>query len=100
VVFATYDAGSAQIRQSLAAAGAAPRRAATIATALGTARRRGCPAVVPRSATLTAAGKAAGDRVRPLPWRYRLRLDLVLPRRPLPGLLGCAADVREALALS
>jgi DNA-binding transcriptional LysR family regulator len=100
VVFASYDAGSARIRRSLAAAGAQPRHAATILTALATARRRGCPAVVPRSATHGPASKGAGDRVRPLPWRYRLRLDLVLPRRPLPGLAGCAAGVREALGLT
>jgi hypothetical protein len=100
VVFASYDAGSARIRRSLAAAGAQPRHAATIPTALATARRRGCPAVVPRSATSSPGAKAAGDRVRPLPWRYRLRLDLVLPRRPLPGLVGCAADVRQALGLT
>jgi DNA-binding transcriptional LysR family regulator len=98
VVFASYDAGSARIRQSLAAAGAQPRRAATIPTALATARRRGCPAVVPRSAA--RAWRSAGDRVQPLPWRYQLRLDLVLPRRPLPGLLACASVVRAALELS
>ena len=100
VVFASYDAGSPRIRRSLVAAGAQPRHAATIPTALATARRRGCPAVVPRSAIGAPGAKVAGDRVRPLPWRYRLRLDLVLPRRPLPGLVACAGDVREALGLS
>ena len=99
VVFASYDAGSARIRQSLSAAGAEPRRAATIPAALATARRRGCAAVVPRSATRAAPGRVAGDRVRPLPWRYHLRLDLILPRRPLPGLQGCAASLRDELGL-
>jgi DNA-binding transcriptional LysR family regulator len=100
VVFASYDAGSPRIRQSLAAAGAEPRRAATIPAALATARLRGCPAVVPRSATRAPTWKVAGDRVRPLPWTYRLRLDLVLPRRPRAGLLAVAVDVRSALGLS
>ncbi len=100
VVFASYDAGAARIRRSLAAAGADPRRAATIPTALATARRRGCPAVVPRSATRAPAWQVAGDRVRPLPWEHRLRLDLVLPRRPLPGLHRCVGEVREALGLT
>jgi DNA-binding transcriptional LysR family regulator len=100
VVFASYDAGSARIRQSLAAAGAAPRGAATIPAALATARRRGCAAVVPRSATRAPAWRVAGDRVRPLPWRYRLRLDLVLPRHPLTGLPGCAAALRSELGLT
>ena len=100
VVFASYDAGSARIRESLAAAGATPRRAATIPAALATARRRGCVAVVPRSATRAPGGHAAGDRVRALPWRHPLRLDLVLPRRPLPGLSACAAVLREELGLS
>jgi DNA-binding transcriptional LysR family regulator len=99
VVFATYDASSARIRQSLAAAGARPVRAATIPAALATARRRGCPAVVPRSATTAPVWKKSGDRVRPLPWRHRLRLDLVLPRRPQAGLVPTAAVLRDELGL-
>jgi DNA-binding transcriptional LysR family regulator len=99
VVFASYDAGAARVRQSLSAAGADPRRAATIPSALATARRRKCPAVVPLSATRAPSWRVAGDRVRPLPWRYRLRLDLVLPRKPLARLLGCAAVLRRELGL-
>jgi DNA-binding transcriptional LysR family regulator len=99
VVFASYDAGSARLRQSLAAAGARPRHAATIPAALATARRRGCPAVVPASSARSLVGRGTGDRVRPFPWRYRLRLDLVAPRRPLPGLLATAATLRVELGL-
>lgn len=99
VVFASYDAGSARLRQSLAAAGGSPRRAATIPAALATARRRGCAAVVPGSAARALAGRVTGDRVRPLPWRHRLRLDLVAPRQPLPRVLATLSTLRSELGL-
>jgi DNA-binding transcriptional LysR family regulator len=78
VVFATYDTDVDSLRRRLSAHGAEPRRAATVQTAIGIARRRHWPAVVPRSA-ISGQGKI---RVGELPWRHRVVLDLVTSRRP------------------
>jgi DNA-binding transcriptional LysR family regulator len=96
VVLATYDASGDIVRRRLADLGAEPRRAATVQTALGVARRRGVPAVVPRS----AATRPPRERVRELPWRHRLRLDLVVPRRADPRVVATAATLRRDLGLT
>jgi DNA-binding transcriptional LysR family regulator len=95
VVFATYDASGDTIRRRLGDLGAVPRRAATVQTALGIARLRGVPAVVPRS-LLPRMGR---HRVVDLPWRHRLVLDLVVPRRPDPALIATASLLRRELGL-
>jgi DNA-binding transcriptional LysR family regulator len=96
VVFATYDAGSETIRQRLVALGADPRRAATVQAALGVARRRHHPAVVPRS----LAGTSRGERLLDLPWRHRLVLDLVVPRRADPSIVAAVPGLRAELGLA
>lgn len=96
VVFATYDAAHEKIRRGLAGLGARPHRAATVPTALASARRRGCPAVVPRSA---AMARQAGERVRQLPLRHRVTLSVVVPRRSDERLTGLAEALRERFGL-
>jgi DNA-binding transcriptional LysR family regulator len=96
VVFASYDADVESLRRRLVAAGAEPRSAATVQTAIGIARLRGWAAVVPRSAT-SGPGKA---RVVELPWRQRLVLDLVTSRRAEPELVALTTPIRSALSLS
>jgi DNA-binding transcriptional LysR family regulator len=96
VVLATYDASGDAVRRRLVDLGASPRRAATVQTALDVARRRGIPAVVPRS----AATRWPRQRVRELPWTHRLRLDLVVPRRPDLRIVATAATLRRELGLS
>lgn len=94
VVFATYDAAHESARRALVDLGATPHRAATVPTALATARRRGWVAAVPRSAT------AAAGTVRELPFRHRLNLSLVLPRRADAELADLAGRLGEKLGLS
>jgi DNA-binding transcriptional LysR family regulator len=87
VVFATYDAGAEMVRSRLVALGATPRRAATAQSAVAMARRQQCPAVVPGSLAVTRGR----ERVTDLPWRHRLPLDLLVPRRSdtaVPAVLG------------
>ncbi len=96
VVLATYDASGDAVRRHLVDLGASPRRAATVQTALGVARRRGLPAVVPRS----AAVRRPRERVSDLAWRHRLRLDLVVPRRADPRIVATASTLRRELGLS
>jgi hypothetical protein len=95
VVFATYDASGEAIRARLVDLGASPRRAATVQTAVGVARLGGLPAVVPRS----AASPAPRERLVDLPFRHRLRLDLVVPRRADPAVVAAAPVVRRELGL-
>lgn len=97
VVFASYDAAQETVRRALADLGAHPHRAATVATALATARLRGCPAVVPRSATVATM---TGEEVRDLPFTHRLTLSLVVPRRADRRLDGLAPALRERLGLA
>lgn len=96
VVFASYDAAHEAIRRGLAGLGARPHRAATVPTALASARRRGCPAVVPRSATM---GRQPGETVRELPLRHRPTLSLVVPRQADDRLTGLAGALRERFGL-
>lgn len=96
IVFATYDAAGESIRQRLVALGAEPRRAATVQAALGVARKRRHPAVVPRSLAQTLPG----ERLVDLPWRQRLILDLVVPRRADPAILAAVSDLRDELGLT
>ena len=95
VVFATYDAAVESIRSRLVGLGAVPRRAATVQSALAIARRQSCAAVVPRSLA-TTRGR---ERVRDLPWRHRLVLDLVVPRRADPAVLAALPALRRELRL-
>jgi DNA-binding transcriptional LysR family regulator len=96
VVFATYDAGGETIRQRLVALGAEPRRAATVQAALGVARRRRHPAVVPRSLAQTTRG----ERLLDLPWRLRPVLDLLVPRPADPAIVAAAPALRAELGLA
>lgn len=96
VVFASYDAAHERIRSGLAGLGARPHRAATVPTALASARRRGCPAVVPRSA---AAARQAGETVRELPLRHRVTLSMVVPRHADVRLAGLSEALRERFGL-
>jgi DNA-binding transcriptional LysR family regulator len=96
VVLATYDASGDTVRRRLVDLGASPRRAATVQTALGVARRRGLPAVVPRS----AAQRLPRERVLDLPWTHRLRLDLVVPRSPDRRVVATASTLRRELGLT
>src|SRR4051794_31643531 len=95
VVFATYDAGSESIRRRLTGLGAEPRSAATVQAALGLARRRAVPAVVPRS----LAEPRGRERVVGLGWGRRLVLDLVVPRAPAPGIVASLPALRAELRL-
>jgi DNA-binding transcriptional LysR family regulator len=96
VAFATYDTDVEGVRRRLVALGAEPRRAATVQTAVGIARRRRWPAVVPRSAT---HGLTRG-RVVDLPWRHRVVLDLVTPRRAAPEIAALARPLGAELGLT
>jgi DNA-binding transcriptional LysR family regulator len=95
VVFATYDASTSAIRDRLVGLGARPRRCATVQTALATARKGGCPAVVPRS----LAQPRGRERVAELPWRHRLVLDLLVPRRADPAIVAAVPALRRELGL-
>ncbi len=96
VVFATYDAAVDAIRQRLVGLGGHPLRAATVQTALEIARRMPCPAVVPRSLAVTSRG----DRLATLPFRHRLVLDLVVPRKADAQLVATATVLRRELGLT
>jgi DNA-binding transcriptional LysR family regulator len=95
VVFATYDGSAETVRSRLVDLGAAPRRAATVQTAVGVARLRGLPAVVPLGAT----SPASRERLAELPFRHRLQLDLVVPRRADAAVLAAARDLARELGL-
>jgi DNA-binding transcriptional LysR family regulator len=96
VVMATYDASGDSVRRRLVDLGATPRRAATVQTALGVARLRGVPAVVPRS----AVERLPRERVADLPWTHRLRLDLLVPRHADPRIVATASTLRRGLGLA
>lgn len=96
VVVATYDGSGDVIGPRLIALGAQPQTVATIPAALAMARRRGCPAVVPRSAVLRPR---RGEQVVDLPGRHPQRLDLVLPRSCDPRLRGAVGILRQQLRL-
>jgi DNA-binding transcriptional LysR family regulator len=96
VVMATYDASGDAVRRRLVDLGAAPRRAATVQTALGVARLRGVPAVVPRS----AVERLPRERVADLPWTHRLRLDLLVSRHADPRIVATASTLRRGLGLA
>jgi DNA-binding transcriptional LysR family regulator len=96
VVFATYDAGSETIRQRLVGLGAEPRRAATVQAAVGVSRRQAIPAVVPRS----LAAPRGRERLVDLGWGQRLVLDLLVPRKPAPGVVASVPVLRAELGLS
>jgi DNA-binding transcriptional LysR family regulator len=95
VVFATYDAASEPVRARLVAAGALPRRAATVQAAVQIARDRRHLAVAP-GAALTPRGR---ERVVALPWRQRIVLHLLVPRRADPAVVATASGLRERLGL-
>lgn len=96
VVFCTYDLGSDELRARLAALGGRPRRGGDIASTLTIARRRGHPAVVPRSAL---ANLADGERQADLPFTHRLQLSMVTGPDPDPRLLEVLPRLRQELAL-
>jgi DNA-binding transcriptional LysR family regulator len=95
VVFATYDAGAESIRSRLVALGAAPNRAATVQSAVAMARRRHCAAVVPGSLVITRGR----ERVVDLPWRHRLPLDLLVPRRSDAAVVAVLGSLRRELGI-
>jgi DNA-binding transcriptional LysR family regulator len=96
VVFATLDTGSEAIRRRLVAMGAEPRLAATVQAALGVARRRAIPAVVPRSLATTRGRERLAD----LSWGHRLVLDLVVPRTEPTGVVEALPALRAELGLA
>lgn len=98
VVYGTYDFGGDLLHARLATLGARPRRAATIPTALAIARRRGHPAVLPRSAVV--ANLADGERVVELPFATRIQLSLVTRVDPDPRLLAVVPDLKAELGLT
>jgi molybdate transport repressor ModE-like protein len=97
VEYATYDASQLAVHRSLTNLGASPHRAATVPTALATARLRGCPALVPRSAV--GAARPGELTVEP-PFRNRLALSLVLPRAADDRLTGLVPVLKERLLLT
>src|SRR5262245_8627576 len=98
VVFTTYDLRSEEVRTRLIGLGAEVRRGATLATTLAMARRRGEPAVVPRSAVTT--GLPPGERVEPAPFRIRLTLSAVTGATPPRAILAVLPALRRELALT
>jgi DNA-binding transcriptional LysR family regulator len=95
VVFATYDGSSDSIRARLVRLGAVPRRAATVQSAIAIARRQSCAAVIPRSLAVTRGR----ERVLDLPWRQRLVLDLLVPRRSGPDVVSAVPALRREFGL-
>lgn len=98
VVFTTYDLRSEEVRTRLIGLGAEVRRGATLATTLAMARRRGDPAIVPRSAVTT--GLLPGERVEAAPFRIRLTLSAVTGATPPRTLLAVLPALRRELALT
>jgi DNA-binding transcriptional LysR family regulator len=96
VVFSTYDASGDAVQRRLVDLGAVPTRAATVQTALGVARRRSIPAVVPRSICLPGPR----ERMVDLPWRHRMVLHLLVPRRADPAVVAVGATLRRELVLA
>lgn len=97
VPFSTYDRGVDEIRARLIGLGANARRGVTLATTVAMARRRGQPAVVPRSAL--AGQLQPGERLVTAPFRYRLTLSLVTPSTPDPRILRVLPTLRRELGL-
>ena len=98
VVFTTYDLRSEEVRTRLIGLGAEVRRGATLSTTLAMARRRGDPAVVPRSAVTT--GLLPGERVEAAPFRIRLTLSVVTGATPARSILAVLPALRRDLGLS
>lgn len=98
VTLSTYTGEAERIGDRLAARGATVIPAASAATALTIARRRGVPAVVPRSAVLD--GVRPGERIVPPGVTIRIPLSLIVPKRPDPRLAGLAEVLRAELGLA
>jgi hypothetical protein len=77
--------------------GADAHRAATVPTALVTARLRSCLAVVPRSG---AGDLQAHERVQRSPFGHRLTLSMVQPRHPDDRLVAVVPALKSGLALA
>jgi len=97
VPYITYDFGAADLHGRLADLGASPRRGATVGATLAMARRRGQPAVVPRSAL--ADGLQPGERLTDLPFTRRLRLSMVSRADVDRRLVRVLPRLREELGL-
>jgi hypothetical protein len=98
IAYATYDRGLETLRARLVALGGKPRRGVTLPTTLAMARRRGHLAVVPRSGV--ADQLLDGERVLPLPFRYRLTLSVVTGTTPDLRLLRILPAVRRELGMT
>ncbi|MDF8265282.1 LysR family transcriptional regulator [Luteipulveratus flavus] len=97
VAFSTYDLGAPVLQARLESLGATARRGVTLPTTLAMARRRGQPAVVPRSAV--ASDLREGEAVERLPFAARLRLSMVTAREHDPRLVGVLPALRRDLGL-
>ncbi|GAA3114361.1 molybdate transport repressor ModE-like protein [Kribbella aluminosa] len=98
MVFSTYDRGSEDIHDRLAALGALPRRGVTLSTTVAMARRRAHLALVPRTALATEL--RPGEHLMPAPFRYRLTLSVVTTPTPPKPLIAHLPQLRATLNLS
>ena len=98
VAFSTYDKGSAEIHQRLAALGANPRRGVTLSTTIAMARRRAHLALIPRSAL--ANELRPGEHLTAAPFHYRLTLSVVTTPTPPKPLMTYLPRLRATLNLS
>ncbi len=95
-MFATYDAAAAAIRDRLVGLGAGPAGAATVQTAVAIGPAPGLPG---RRTAVAATERQGRERVAELPWRHRLVLDLLVPRRADPAILAAVPALRRELGL-
>lgn len=98
VTYATYDYAGERLGERLAALGATPSRAGTVATAIAMARRNQHLAVVPRSAV--ASDLREGERLGDLPFTVRIRLSLVAGPEIHPSLRAGVPAIRDGLGLT
>ncbi|GAA1595094.1 LysR family transcriptional regulator [Kribbella karoonensis] len=98
MVFSTYDRGSEDVHDRLAALGAIPRRGVTLSTTVAMARRRAHLALVPRTALATEL--RPGEHLMPAPFRYRLTLSVVTTPTPPEPLIAHLPQLRATLNLS
>ncbi|MFF0267738.1 LysR family transcriptional regulator [Kribbella sp. NPDC004536] len=98
VAFSTYDKGSEEIHNHLAALGANPRRGVTLSTTIAMARRRAHLALLPRSALTNEL--RPGEHLTPAPFHYRLTLSVVTTPTPPKPLVSYLPQLRTTLNLS
>lgn len=97
VPYSTYDRGGEQLHDRLTGLGARPRLGVTMPTTLAMARRRGDPAVVPRSAVANAL--LPQERITELPFTTRLRLSMLTGPAPDRRLTSALPWIRSELSL-